>query len=55
MLKLQKDEVRCRSTIAVETMALFEAPETCFRLSHIINEMLDIPLASPKSTVTTNP
>ena len=34
----------CRSTIAAETMALLEASETCFWLSHIINEMLDIPL-----------
>ena len=32
------------SMIAAETMALLEASETCFWLSHIINEMLDIPL-----------
>ena len=38
----------CRSTIAVETMTLLEAPETCFWLSHIINEMLDIPLGITK-------
>ena len=36
------------STIAAETMALLEASETCFWLSHIINEMLDIPLGITK-------
>ena len=34
----------CQSTIAAKTMALLKASETCFWLSHIINEMLDIPL-----------
>ena len=33
-----------QSTIAAKTMALLKASETCFWLSHIINEMLDIPL-----------
>ena len=39
----------CRSTIPAETMALLEASETCFWLSHIINEMLDIPLGITQS------
>ena len=34
----------CPSTITAETMALLQASETSFWLSHIINEMLDIPL-----------
>ena len=38
----------CRSTIAAETMALLEASQTCFWISHIINEMLDIPLGITK-------
>ena len=39
----------CRSTIPAETMALLEASETCLWLSHIINEMLDIPLGITQS------
>lgn len=34
----------CRSTLTAETMALLEVSETCFWLSHIINELLDDPL-----------
>ena len=31
----------CRSTLTAETMALLEVSETCFWLSHIINELLN--------------
>jgi len=35
----------CRSTIAAETMALLDASESCYWLSHIINELMNEPLS----------